>query len=101
MVGWTFGHCRFVDPLGAGGMGDVYRAEDTRLGREVAIRVLPEAFINDPDRLSRLQQEAKVSPEPDVLAHEGLPGWISSHGLSVQTEKVVSAGNMYAHVARK
>ena len=37
----------------------------------------------------------------DVLAHEGLPGWISSHGLSVQTEKVVSTGNMYAHVARK
>ena len=47
-------------PLGAGGMGEVYRARDTRLGRDVAIKVLPEAFAADPDRVRRFEQEAQA-----------------------------------------
>src|SRR5580692_9616708 len=46
--------------IGAGGMGEVYQAHDTKLGRDVAIKVLPEAFAHDPERLSRFQREAKT-----------------------------------------
>ena len=49
-----------LSAIGAGGMGEVYRARDTKLGRDVAIKVLPEAFAFDPDRVARFQREAKV-----------------------------------------
>ena len=58
--GTRFGPYEVVSALGAGGMGEVYRARDTRLGREVAIKVLPEAFASDPDRLRRFEQEARA-----------------------------------------
>jgi eukaryotic-like serine/threonine-protein kinase len=60
MIGKMISHYRIVDRLGAGGMGEVYRAEDTKLGRDVAIKVLPSALASDPARLARLQHEAKV-----------------------------------------
>jgi serine/threonine-protein kinase len=58
-VGARLGPFEIVAPLGAGGMGEVYRARDTRLGRDVAIKVLPEAFAADRDRLRRFEQEAR------------------------------------------
>jgi eukaryotic-like serine/threonine-protein kinase len=58
--GTKLGPYEILTPLGAGGMGEVYRARDTRLGRDVAIKVLPEALANDADRLRRLEQEAKT-----------------------------------------
>ena len=54
------GSYEIVAPIGAGGMGEVYQARDTKLGRDVAIKVLPEAFAHDPERLSRFQREAKM-----------------------------------------
>jgi len=60
MIGTTLAHYRITAALGAGGMGEVWRAEDTKLGREVALKVLPEEFANDPDRMARFEREAKV-----------------------------------------
>ncbi len=59
-VGTTLGPYKIAAPLGAGGMGEVWRAHDTTLDRDVAIKVLPEAFATDADRLARFEREAKV-----------------------------------------
>jgi serine/threonine-protein kinase len=60
MIGTTLGPYRIVDKLGEGGMGQVYRARDTRLNRDVAIKVLPDVFATDADRLARFEREAQV-----------------------------------------
>jgi eukaryotic-like serine/threonine-protein kinase len=64
-----------VAQIGAGGMGEVYQAHDTKLGRDVAIKVLPEAFAHDPERLARFQREAKM------LASLNHPNIATIHGL--------------------
>ena len=60
MIGTTLAHYEITARLGAGGMGEVWRAIDTRLDREVAIKVLPEEFAKDPERTARFEREAKV-----------------------------------------
>jgi len=65
------GPYEILAPLGSGGMGEVYRARDTRLGREVAVKVLPEAFANNPERLARFEREARAVAalsHPNILA---------------------------------
>jgi eukaryotic-like serine/threonine-protein kinase len=59
-VGDNLGPYEILAPIGAGGMGEVYRAKDTKLGRDVAIKVLPAALAQDPERLARFEREAKV-----------------------------------------
>ena len=54
--GARVGPCEILSALGAGGMGEVYRARDTKLDREVAIKILPEVFVSDPDRVARFVQ---------------------------------------------
>src|SRR6185295_14096279 len=61
VTGTKLGPYEIVSLVGAGGMGEVYRAHDTRLGREVAIKVLPTDYADDADRLSRFKQEACAS----------------------------------------
>ena len=60
MIGTTLSHYRILEKLGQGGMGVVYRAHDTTLDRQVAIKVLPEAFPGDPERMARFEREAKL-----------------------------------------
>jgi tetratricopeptide (TPR) repeat protein/TolB-like protein len=81
-TGELIGRFEVVSPLGAGGMGEVYRARDTRLGRDVALKVLPSALASDPDRLRRFEHEARAAAalnHPNILAlhdlgeHDGAP----------------------------
>lgn len=75
MIGPTLGHYKILDHIGSGGMGDVYRARDTNLKRDVAIKVLPAEFTRDPERLSRFQREAQVLASlnhPNIAAIYGL-----------------------------
>jgi serine/threonine-protein kinase len=70
-AGTQLGPYQILAPLGAGGMGEVYRARDTRLDREVAVKVLPGHLANDPDRLARFEREAKAVAalsHPNILA---------------------------------
>ena len=60
VTGTRIEHYEIVAAIGAGGMGEVYRARDTKLGRDVAFKVLPEAFARDADRLTRFQREAQM-----------------------------------------
>jgi len=59
MIGLKLSHYRILERIGAGGMGEVYRARDTKLGREVAVKSLPEAFPKYQARLARFEREAK------------------------------------------
>jgi eukaryotic-like serine/threonine-protein kinase len=74
-AGARLGPYEILAPLGAGGMGEVYRAKDLKLGRDVAIKILPEAFAADPERLARFQREAQV------LASLNHPHIAHIHGL--------------------
>jgi len=75
LLGRQFGPYRIVSPLGAGGMGEVYRAHDSKLGRDVAIKTLPAEFARNPDRLARLRREARTLASlnhPNIAAIYGL-----------------------------
>jgi Tol biopolymer transport system component len=78
MIGHTFGHYHIVEKIGEGGMGVVYKARDLRLGREVAIKALPEAFAYDAERLARFEREAQILASlnhPHIAAVYGLEEW--------------------------
>ena len=81
-AGSKLGTYEILSPLGAGGMGEVYRARDTRLGREVAVKVLPASLSSDADRLRRFEQEARAASQlnhPNIVTvhdfgtHDGAP----------------------------
>ena len=79
-VGARLGHYSVTAKLGEGGMGEVWRATDTQLNRDVALKILPEAFATDPDRLARFQREARV------LASLNHPGIAAIYGIEEQDD---------------
>src|SRR5271163_11375 len=95
--GTKIGPYEILSPLGAGGMGEVYRARDSRLGRDVAIKVLPAALARDAERLRRFETEARAVAalnHPNILSihdigtHEGAPYLVSEclEGRSLRQE---------------
>src|ERR1700680_1154430 len=76
-AGTRFGPYEILAPVGAGGMGEVYRARDSKLKREVALKVLPAIFASDPERMARFQREAELPAalnHPHIAAICGLEG---------------------------
>ncbi len=79
-VGSRLGHYSVTALIGEGGMGQVYQATDTKLKRQVALKILPEAFSADPERLARFQREA------EVLASLNHPNIAAIHGLEEEND---------------
>src|SRR2546428_13351754 len=74
-AGVRLGSYEILAAIGAGGMGEVYKARDTKLGRDVALKLLPESFLHDPDRVARFRREAQgLAPlnHPHIAAIHGL-----------------------------
>jgi serine/threonine protein kinase len=98
--GTRLGSYEIVAALGAGGMGEVYRARDTRLGREVALKILPDAFTHDPDRIARFQREAQVlaSLNHPNIAH--IYGVEESGGVSALVLELVDGPTLADRIAK-
>ena len=100
-AGNRLGPYEIVAPLGAGGMGEVYRARDGRLNRDVAIKVLPDSLATDPDRLARFQREAQVLASlshPNIGHLYGIedtpskePSQGATHALGTRTDRGADA----------
>jgi serine/threonine protein kinase len=102
MIGTTIGPCRVLDKLGEGGMGEVYRARDTRLGREVAIKCLPDAFTGDADRLMRFEREARTLASlnhPHIAQVYGLEHSPAGAGGVALVMELVEGDDLAARIA--
>ena len=99
-AGSTLAHYAIRAPLGEGGMGEVYRAEDTKLGREVAIKVLPQEFTEDPERFARFEREARVLASlnhPNIGAIYDLADYQGTHFLVLE---LVEGEDLAARLSR-
>src|SRR5262245_42452784 len=99
-TGSRFGPYEIVAPLGAGGMGEVYRARDERLGRDVAVKILPEEVADDPDRLARFEREARLLAS---LSHAGIAslyGVEDAHGSRALVMELVEGPTLGERLER-
>jgi eukaryotic-like serine/threonine-protein kinase len=100
VAGTRLGSYEVVAPIGAGGMGEVYQAHDTKLGRDVAIKVLPEAFAHDPERLSRFHREAKMLASLDHPNIATIHGLEQSGGTSYLVMELVAGETLADRIKR-
>ncbi len=101
-LGTRIGPYAIDAPLGAGGMGEVYRARDTRLGRDVAVKVIAADSATDPDRLARFEQEARAAAalnHPNILAVFDIGSGSASHGPYIVSE-LLEGETLGARIAR-
>src|SRR3954467_5766408 len=99
-AGARLGPYEIVSALGAGGMGEVYRATDTKLKRQVAVKILPQALAADPDRLARFQREAEVLAalnHPHIAAIYGLE---DADGVKALVMELVDGDDLSRRIAR-
>ncbi len=99
-VGARLGAYEIVALIGAGGMGEVYRARDAKLNRDVALKVLPESFLHDADRLARFQREAHVLASlnhPNIAAIYGLE---DTDGTRALVMELVEGEDLSQRIAR-
>ncbi len=94
MIGKTLGHYEILAPLGEGGMGQVYRARDTTLDRDVAIKVLPEDFASDANRLARFEREAKLLASLNHPNIATIFGFEESDGVRFIAMELVEGDNL-------
>jgi serine/threonine-protein kinase len=100
MVGTRLGSYDIIAPIGAGGMGEAFRAKDTRLGRDVALKVLPSTYAADPDRIARFQREAQVLASlnhPHIAAIYGLE---EADGVRALVLELVEGETLADRIAR-
>jgi serine/threonine protein kinase/Tol biopolymer transport system component len=100
VTGRRFGAYLVHERIGVGGMGEVYRARDTRLGRDVAIKVLPQAFANDADRLARFEREARVLAALDHPHIGTIHGIEESDGVRALVLGLVGGETLAERIAR-
>jgi eukaryotic-like serine/threonine-protein kinase len=98
--GSSLGPYSIVGPLGAGGMGEVYRATDTRLKRQVAIKVLPPVLAADPDRLGRFQREAEVLASLNHPHIAAIYGFEDSNGIKALVMELVEGATLADRLAQ-
>src|SRR5262252_9499831 len=98
--GTRLGSYEILSPLGAGGMGEVYRAKDPRLGRDVAIKVLPPAFAADAERLARFRREAQVLAALNHAHIAAIYGLAESAGVEALVLELVPGETLAERLAR-
>ena len=98
--GARLGPYEILSPLGAGGMGEVYKARDTKLDRAVAIKILPEAFVSDPERVARFQREAKTLASLNHPNIGGIHGLEQSGGVTALVMELVEGEDLSQRIAR-
>ena len=98
--GTRLGSYEIAGALGAGGMGEVYRARDTKLDRDVALKILPEAFVHDPDRVARFQREAKTLASLNHPNIGGIYGLEEANGVTALVLELVEGPTLADRIAR-